>query len=114
MTNLFTLLVGILIRLAIPIGLTLLVVLFLRRLDARWQQEAIQQAANIKGLTIPIAQIHCWDVHDCSPERRATCQAYLNTNTPCWEAHRRNGQLQDACQGCAFRKMKLAAAPVAS
>jgi hypothetical protein len=109
-----TLVLGILVRLAVPVGATAFLVWFLRRLDARWQEEAMQQAANVGGIPVPISQLHCWDVHDCSPEKRATCPAYLNSNISCWEAHRRNGQLQQACQGCAFRKMKLAAAPAAS
>lgn len=109
-----TLLFGILVRLAIPVGATMLFVWFLRRLDTRWQKEALHQTISVRGLTIPIAQIRCWEVHDCSPERRATCLAYLNTQIPCWEAHRHNGELQEACRGCAFRKMKMAAAPMAS
>ncbi len=109
-----TLFLGLVVRLAVPVGLTGFVVWFLRRLDARWQAEALQQATNVGGLTIPLAQLNCWDVHDCSPERKATCPAFLNSNVPCWEAHRLNGQNEEACQGCAFRKAKLAVPPAVS
>jgi hypothetical protein len=101
-----TFILGFILRLAAPVSVTALGVWLLRRLDARWQSEALRQAANVGGLTIPLQNLNCWDVHDCPPERKANCPAYLNPNMPCWEAHRVNGQLQEACQNCAFHKMK--------
>jgi hypothetical protein len=99
-------LLGIFLRLALPVGATAFGVWLLRRLDARWQSEALRQATHVGGVTIPVQMLNCWDVHDCAPERRATCPSYLNPDLPCWEAHRVNGQLQEACQGCAFHKTK--------
>jgi len=109
-----TLLLGFIVRLAVPVSATAIGVWLLRRLDAQWQTETLQQAANVGGFTIPLQNLNCWDVHNCSPERKATCPAYLNPNIPCWEAHRVNGQLQEACQHCAFHRMKLTALKTAS
>lgn len=108
-----SLLLGLAVRLAVPVGLTGFVVWFLRRLDTRWQADALKQAASVGGLTIPLAQLNCWDVHDCPPERKASCSAFLD-NVPCWEAHRLNGQIEEACQGCAFRKAKMTVSPAVS
>lgn len=104
-----TLVFGLLVRLAIPLGATLFGVWFLRRLDIRWQTEALKRTAVMGGANIPIAQLHCWDVHDCPPERKTNCPAYLDANVACWETHCCNGQMQEACQTCAFRKTKLIA-----
>ncbi|GAB4579321.1 MAG: hypothetical protein Fur0022_20590 [Anaerolineales bacterium] len=101
-----SLLFGIFLRIAFPIGVTLLAVWLLRRLDAHWQKEALHQATYMGEMTIPLQILNCWDVHDCSPERKATCPAYLHPEVSCWEVHRVNGQLSEACQECAFRKMK--------
>ena len=106
-----TILVGFLLRLAVPIGITMLVVGLLRYLDARWQAEALHQATSVGGVRIPVQNLKCWDVHDCSPEQKAHCPAYLNPTIPCWEAHSANGQLQEACLRCAFHKIKLSGKP---
>ena len=106
----FTLIFGFLLRLALPIIFTGVIVWILHRMDVRWQKEAMKQVANNE--LIPIQNIQCWDVHDCSPGRKATCPAFMNPNIPCWEAHRRNGQLQEACLRCAFRKVKVTPIPV--
>ena len=67
--------IGTLLRLAIPVVLTVVVVGLLRFLDARWQAEALQQATTVGGMRIPVQNV--------------------------------NGQLQEACLGCAFHKAKI-------
>ena len=109
-----TFLIGIILRLAIPVSATVMGVYLLRRLDARWLSEALKQATHVSGVIIPLQNLNCWDLHDCSPERRANCPASLNSNVPCWEVHSVNGHLQEACQHCAFHKGKTAAAQTAS
>lgn len=104
-----TTLLGTFLRLIVPIGATLFGVWLLRRVDAWWQADVLKQATHVGRENIPLQFLNCWDVHDCSPERRAKCPAYLHPNLPCWEAHQVNGQLQEACWGCAFHNLKTTA-----
>jgi len=93
---------GFLLRLGIPIGLTILLALFLKWLDKRWQAEAKVQAAE---KTIHVANLiaykqPCWEIHNCPPRLRNACRAYGEPNTPCWELFRADGRLKPACQNC--------------
>jgi hypothetical protein len=103
-----TLVLGLLIRLAIPIALTALLVWSLRRLDERWQAEA--------GLTpaarAPIGNPGCWKINDCPPESRAKCKAYAHPELPCWQIHReRDGRLLERCLICKVFREAVAPFP---
>jgi hypothetical protein len=91
---------GILIRLAIPVAVTLVVAYVLRQLDQRWQQEASV------GAPSPIEVLQCWVLNDCPPERREKCAAYHQQNIPCWQVFRDEaGRLPQRCLSCdVFRK----------
>ena len=85
---------GLLLRLALPIGLTIFVIYMLRRLDARWQLEAEQMPAQ------PLEPEKCWEIKNCPPEQLTTCAAY-GSNEPCWQMHRlQNGYLREECLTC--------------
>jgi hypothetical protein len=92
-TSLLAVIVGLLLRLAIPIALTALLIFFLRKLDARWQAEA--------ELPQPVAQtVECWKIKDCPPEQLENCVAHEST-LPCWQAKRLpNGYLREECLTC--------------
>lgn len=96
---------GVLLRVGVPLALTLVAALWLRRLDRRWQRDAdeIRRAVGSKsGLGV----IRCWLLHDCAPERREACPAFLDQKIPCWQ-HFRDGQgrLAHRCLGCeVFRR----------
>ena len=92
-TSLLVLITGMLIRLAIPIALTALLIFLLRKLDAHWQAEA--------QLPQPVMQdIECWKLKNCTPEQRNACVAYQAT-LPCWQAKRMpNGYLREECLSC--------------
>lgn len=96
MENIITflyILLGLLLRLALPIAGTLLIVLLLRKLDARWQAEAELQ-------TIPIEKSECWKVKGCSPEQIQNCSA-SKSPLPCWQVNRLpNGYLHEGCLSC--------------
>lgn len=95
--------VGIILRLAIPVGATILLVWFFRRLDERWQSEAeFQEAVMAKNPG-------CWKVNQCSASKMAKCQAYNDPSKPCWQHFREsNGRLQERCLGCdVFRKAPI-------
>ncbi len=89
---------GLLLRLAVPIGLTVLLALYLRRLDQRWK-------ASAEELEAPIEKPECWKVKNCPPEVRAGCAGYISS-APCWQAFcLPKGYLRDACLECKiFRK----------
>lgn len=85
---------GLFLRLALPIALTIFVIYLLRRLDARWQMEAEQHAAQ------PLELEKCWEIKNCPPEKLSSCAAY-GSDEPCFQVHRlQNGYLRDECLTC--------------
>jgi hypothetical protein len=84
---------GLLVRLAVPILVTLALIYFLRRLDIRWQREASHVPASAQ-------KPECWDVKDCSPEQRQECAAF-SSPLPCWQLFRLpNDYLREDCLSC--------------
>ncbi len=84
---------GLGLRFAIPILVTALAVVFLRKLDARWQAEA-------ENIPLDAEAQMCWEVKNCTAEERAKCKA-IESNLPCWQVRRLpNGYLQDECLDC--------------
>lgn len=85
--------VGLLLRLAIPILGTVLLVYFLRKLDARWQAEAqLQQQA--------IEKSECWKIKGLSSQRAENLEANPS-EVPCWQVNRLpNGYMRDECLSC--------------
>jgi hypothetical protein len=94
-------LIGLGVRLAIPVLATVIVVVLLARLDKHWQSEAGDAP---RGVPKP----ECWKIQHCSSAKRQDCPGY-NSNLPCWQVFRRsNGYLDQRCLGCPV----LVAAPV--
>lgn len=82
-----------LVRLAIPILVTLAAVYFLKRLDSHWQSEGETQP-------VLVEKPECWKVNKCPPAQRKTCPGYLSP-LPCWQARRLpNGYLRSECLDC--------------
>lgn len=103
--------VGTVLRLGVPILLTIALVYLLSRLDKSWQSQALRD-----GAVSPAAQVQnsgCWDVKNCSKEQRQHCGAYAHPETPCWQYFRSSsGDLRESCLGCdIFRKAPV---PVAA
>lgn len=91
-TSLLYVAAGLLVRLAIPIAVTAVLIYGLRKLDARWQAEA--QAP------VPVEKPKCWEIKGCSPEDVENCIAG-RSSLPCWQVYRRpNGYLRDECISC--------------
>lgn len=105
-------LLGMLIRLGIPAGFTILVIAWLARLDSKWQEEA-ETAAGPVPARREIRNPGCWDVMACTPEQKAKCPAFVRQEIPCWQVFReKNGALREGCLGCSvFRKAPV---PVSS
>jgi hypothetical protein len=96
MTTFSVVFVGILLRIALPLLIMAGLVYILRRIDARWQAEAIyrQKFETAKD------QKHCWEIKNCSAEQMSNCEA-TKTDEPCWQVFRKtNGYLKDECLQC--------------
>ena len=104
MDTVVTIVLGLLLRIGIPLAVTALIFYLLRRLDERWQKEA---------LAIPVisSQRPCWEMKGCSEEKRKNCPASAKPNVPCWQVFRTNkGLLREDCLGCDV--FRLAPTPV--
>jgi hypothetical protein len=95
LTSVFVILIGLVLRLALPIALTVIVISFLRKLDARWQREAERESQ------LPAAEkTNCWEVKGCTREMRAECPAPKSL-LPCWQVNRASsGHLREDCLTC--------------
>ncbi len=111
------------LRLGIPIAVTVLIAWGLRRLDARWQAEAAAQQSSravaagdlaAAEVTSPLAaQQPCWELNNCSEAQRGNCPACAALDIPCWMARlRADGKLPARCYGCALFRTRPALQPV--
>jgi hypothetical protein len=96
--SILVVILGLLARFGIPLAVTLLIVMWMRRLDEQWKEQAQRE----QTFSRPRAKNSgCWKVNNCSPERRASCPAYSNPEMPCWQVYRAmDGHLLDTCLGC--------------
>jgi hypothetical protein len=84
---------GFLLRLAVPIAGTILIVTVLRKLDARWQTEA-------EAKPLPVDKPECWKIKQCTPKQIENCTA-ATSPLPCWQVYRLpNGYLNEECLSC--------------
>jgi len=95
------LLLGLLLRYGVPIGITALVVLMLKKLDARWQEQAELRIAPRTSLGAEVRQVRCWETTECSRDQRENCPAYTEPDVPCWQVFRkRDSCLRQECFRC--------------
>jgi predicted nucleic acid-binding protein len=88
------LILGLTVRLGLPLLVTLLVVIGLRRLDIRWQKEAALERDLLVRDEEP-----CWKEQGLSMEEIKARAA--QSGKPCWQIHRlSNGYLREACLDC--------------
>jgi hypothetical protein len=93
LTSILAILAGLLLRFAVPIAGTIVLVYLLRKLDAHWQAEA-------ELTPITIDKVECWNAKGCSEEQRKNCIGAVSP-LPCWQVHRQpNGYLQEKCISC--------------
>lgn len=117
------------LRLGVPLLITVAIAYGLRRLDAKWQVEAEAEAkaqaraispqtpqpqpsrgSNGNGFPLrqPIVPIMaagqpCWSVKGCSEAARASCAAFHQPNVPCWAARiNAEGRLPAGCKDCSL------------
>ena len=86
-------LIGLTLRLAVPILITVLVVFALGRLDRHWRAEA-------ENLPLKVEKPKCWKTQGCTPAQRKSCAGFLSP-LPCWQVFRLpSGYLDEKCLGC--------------
>lgn len=93
------------LRLGIPLAITLAIGYWLRGLDAKWEAEAVQEweqeqiPAELKALKTQDQP--CWEEKGCDEAHRAQCPACKLLDIPCWVARlRATGQLPMECHDC--------------
>ena len=92
---------AVILRIGIPIGITALLIMWLRRLDVRWKAEAEQQQLSADGLVALSLRPPCWEFTNCPAEQRDPCPAYSNTDIACWQLFRDSrGFMKDDCLSC--------------
>ncbi len=105
MASVFNILLGLILRIGIPVVVTIMVISLLRRLDKRWQNEALAVP-----VVAPVGK-PCWEVKGCSETKKKNCVAATQPKVPCWQFFRtKNGVMKEDCLDCdVFRQ---AAVPV--
>ncbi len=92
--SLLAILIGLAVRLALPVMVTLIAVYLLRKLDAHWQKQAEAELAR------PAEEVEAWDLKNCPIEKRSP-NPETTSSLPCWQTHRLpNGYLNDECLSC--------------
>jgi hypothetical protein len=87
----------VLLRVALPIAVTVIFILVFKRLDERWKREADLG----DGKLAQVGNVGCWEINKCPAAQRAKCEAYNSPDKPCWQVFRdKNGRLQERCIGC--------------
>lgn len=85
---------GVIIRLGLPLLVTTLIVIVLRRLDMRWQKEA-----EIERNLLVRDEEPCWKEQGLSMDEIKARAA--ESGKPCWQIHRlSNGYMREACLDC--------------
>jgi len=96
-----TVLIGLFMRIGLPLAVTALAAWLLLLLDRRWQEQARRRAAQL-AVGAARHSVRCWEENDCPAEKRAGCPAYARQSVPCWQAFREtSGRLPEQCLGCA-------------
>ncbi len=115
------------LRLGVPLAITVGIGYLLLRLDAKWQAEAWaewessqleqeEQAQQAAGrATSLVAKQPCWELKECSQAVRNQCPAFKQPNVPCWLVRRRaEGRLPAACYDCELFSLKQVSQSIAS
>jgi hypothetical protein len=91
-------LIGLLLRLGVPILVMIGFIYILRRMDAHWQEEAQHK---METAHVSFSQAPCWEVRGCTPETRQRCAGFMHSEIPCWQQFRSsNGLLKEGCLDC--------------
>ncbi|MDE3090267.1 MAG: hypothetical protein KGJ80_12875 [Chloroflexota bacterium] len=103
------------VRIGVPIAITLLVGRWLEKKLSPREEEQVETKSNYTTRVTrsggKIIQMRCWDVKRCEPAKRAHCAAFQRRDLPCWLALQADGgKLRAECFTCAFYKPQSIAA----
>lgn len=107
------------LRLGMPLAITLLLGYWLRRLDAKWQAEAqVQQEAILSQQEkwaepememLRVMKEPCWVIKTCPETVYSQCPAYHHPDVPCWMARfRAEGIIPAKCYRCTLFSQRQA------
>ena len=98
-----TIILGLLLRIGIPLAVTAGVIYLLHRLDQRWQKAALSVPVVAPGSE------PCWEVKECPEARQKACPAAAQPRVPCWQVFRsKSGVLREDCLSCeVFRQASV-------
>jgi hypothetical protein len=107
------------LRLGVPLVITLAIGYWLRRLDAKWQAEAqaqrdailARQEATIEPEVelLKVIKGSCWAIKGCLETVYPHCPAYHHPEIPCWLARfRTEGIIPTKCYCCPLFSQKQA------
>jgi MerR family transcriptional regulator/heat shock protein HspR len=74
--------------------------------DIKWLQYLRDLLHNkkisIEGIKKLLIYLPCWEMTDCSKEKRNTCSAYIDKINPCWELNKMkcNRAANSVCEDC--------------
>ncbi len=89
-----------LLRFGLPILGTILIVIFFKRLDHRWQRETLDRRESM-GAQAMLPVVQCWATNNCPAEKCQNCIAFQDHSKPCWQHFRvKDGSLKEECLGC--------------
>jgi hypothetical protein len=95
--EMITFILGMVLRIGIPVAVTFLLVWLFHRLDARWQSQAEQ--GEMPSAPRWVANRGCWELNNCSQENQGKCPAFAHPEMPCWQVFRSgDGTLREKCQ----------------
>ena len=110
----FVILVMFILRIAIPVALTIAAGRWLEkrlRPPATAEQNEAAQTIRAFNRSDKIIYLHCWDLKRCDPRAREQCPAFQHSDLPCWLALQLdNGKIREACLSCAMYKPQAIAA----
>lgn len=98
------------LRLVVPLAITLAIGYWLRRLDAKWQAEAqVRRDATVESeiRLLRVIKEPCWVTKACPEAIYPHCPAYHDPDIPCWLARfRAGGSIPAACYRCPLFSQK--------
>lgn len=91
--------------------------------DIRWLR-CVRDLIHVKKISIEgikklLEYAPCWEITQCSEERKNTCSAYIDRTKPCWElnrmvCNRNSGRICEECVVYMARQLKKAHATKAA
>jgi len=93
--HILSLIAGLLIRIGLPVTVSLGILYALKKLDKKWQKEQLSLPVIASGYEA------CWKVKNCPEDQRKACPAFQNPEVPCWQTFKATtGLLKDTCLDC--------------